>query len=115
MESLILNKTVFACHMSYSSSSDSMYGQHLNCDNYKALQWPAFQFSKSRMLLCLGQCMGIDLEKTFVLKRLLHLRQNWRNVKMQKILEPRGERPILTERIGKGFSEKNTMKLDFEY
>lgn len=58
-----------------------------------------------------GYRLGEDLcsQETFTFKAKLE------KLKMQKILEPRGERPILTERIGKGFSEKNTMKLDFEY
>lgn len=38
IKSLIVNRPVLVCHRSYSFSLDDIYDQHLNCDNYKALQ-----------------------------------------------------------------------------
>lgn len=43
------------------------------------------------------------------LKTVSHVRQNWRDVKIQKTLGPRGKTFILTERIGKGFLEENAI------
>lgn len=78
------------------------------------VEWSALQFRKLRILLCPGHFTGIGLEGDPCCKIVSHLRQNWRNVEIQKTRKPREEKFILTERIGKGFLEENAIKLDFE-